>query len=84
MPGVVLDRLEPGTERRKPPRVRRWINLADLADIVALPHSGLGKRFAGVERDLPVMAGMWEFQTPGAYLRCADVSRVVFDRGVLT
>lgn len=83
MPGVVLDRLEPARERRKPPGVRRWVNVADVADIVALPDWGLGARFDGVERDLPVLGGMWEFQTPGAYLRGAEVSEVVFERRAL-
>ena len=79
MPRVVLERLQPCGETARPPRVRRWVNLADVADIVALPTSGLGTRFAGVERDIPIQSGMWEFQTAGAYLRSADVTRVIFD-----
>jgi hypothetical protein len=78
MPGIVRNRLEHG-EAARPPRVRRWVNLADVADIVALPSSGLGARFDGVERDIPIAAGMWEFHTPGAYLRSTDVTRVIFD-----
>ena len=80
MPRVVLDRLQPRGEAARPPRVARWVNLADVSDIVALPTSGLGARFAGVERDIPITAGMWEFQTPGAYLRSTDVTRVIFDQ----
>jgi hypothetical protein len=82
MPKVVLDHLQPSDQSR-PPQVRRWVNLADVSDIVAVPASGLSTRFAGVERDIPITAGMWEFQTPGAYLRSADVNRVIFDVGVL-
>jgi hypothetical protein len=80
MPGVVLDRLHAG-HRRRPPRVRRWVNLADVADIVAVPPSGVARQFAGVDEDIPITAGMWEFQTPGAYLRSADVAGVIFDAG---
>ena len=78
MPRVVLDRLQPGAAER-PPRVRRWINVADIGDIVAVPTSGLGARFGGVARDIPISAGMWEFQTAGAYLRSPDVTRVMFE-----
>ncbi|HVW45389.1 MAG TPA: serine peptidase [Amycolatopsis sp.] len=78
MPRLVLPRLEPG-EAARPPQVGRWVNLADVADIVALPSSGLGTRFTGVERDIPILAGMWEFHTPGAYLRSTEVTRVIFD-----
>ncbi|MTD53603.1 serine peptidase [Amycolatopsis pithecellobii] len=83
MPGVVADRLEPCDENRKPPRVAHWINIADPGDIAAVPAGGLAQRF-GVDEDLPISAGMWEFQTPGAYLRSTDVSGVIFGRGALT
>jgi hypothetical protein len=77
MPGVVLDRLHADGHHR-PPRVRRWVNLADVADIVAVPPAGVVRQFAGVDQDIPITAGMWEFQTPGAYLRSADVAGVIF------
>lgn len=85
MPGVVLDRLQPHAEGRgRPPRVRRWVNLADVGDILAVPPTGLGRQFDGVDQDIPISAGIWEFQTPGAYLRSADVASVIFDAGRLT
>lgn len=82
IPRMVADKLKPG-ECRKPPRVHRWVNLADPGDIGAVPPGGLARRFA-VDEDIPISAGMWEFQTPGAYLRSTDVTDVIFRAGTLT
>ncbi|WP_346053710.1 serine peptidase [Amycolatopsis dongchuanensis] len=81
---VVLDRLRPPENRTRPPLVRRWVNIADLDDIVAVPVRGISREFKGVDEDLSIAAGMWEFQTPGAYLRSGDVADVVFGRRSLT
>jgi hypothetical protein len=78
MPGVVLPRLWPGAAR--PPRVRRWLNFADIGDIVAIPRDGLSPYFAGVTKDVPVTIGTWDFHTAAGYLRCADVARAVADQ----
>lgn len=76
MPGTVGEH-EP---RGRPPSVRRWVNVADLADIVAMPGTALADRFTGLERDLTIDAGIWEFHTPGAYLRSPAVAQVIFQR----
>jgi len=76
---AVLDRLRPGGEAGRPPGVRRWVNVADPGDIVAVPAGGIGDRVAGVDRDIPIAAGIWEFQTAGAYLRSPAVAEVIFD-----
>ena len=77
MPGVVLERLRTPSLSR-PPCVRRWVNLADIGDVVALPRIGLGQAFAGVEEDIPVTIGVWDFHTVGAYLRAPAVRKVLF------
>lgn len=77
MPGVVLERLRVPALRR-PPCVRRWVNLADIGDVVALPRIGLGQAFEGVEEDIPVTIGLWDFHTVGAYLRAPAVRKVLF------
>jgi hypothetical protein len=54
LPGAIFDRLEPaptpnfrhGTGQR-PPKVRRWINIADTGDLVAVPRP-LHVRFDGL------------------------------------
>jgi hypothetical protein len=81
MPGVVLPRLVPGDETRgRPPRVRRWLNFADIGDLVAVPRTGLCAYFPGVEEDFAVVIGQWEFHRVGAYLRTAEIARTVCAR----
>ncbi|WAL67356.1 hypothetical protein ORV05_06095 [Amycolatopsis cynarae] len=63
----------------RPPSVRRWVNVADIGDIVAVPQAVLAERFTGLARDLTINAGIWEFQTPGAYLRSPAVARVILE-----
>jgi hypothetical protein len=75
MPGVVRPRLRPVTVDRRPPGVRRWVNLADVGDLVALPRGGL--RFQGVERDAEVVIGDWDFHTARNYLGCAAVRELI-------
>ncbi len=77
MPGVVVERLRVPALRR-PPGVRRWVNLADIGDVVALPRVGLGQAFDGVEEDISVTIGTWDFHTVGAYLRAPAVRKVLF------
>lgn len=77
MPGVVLERLRAPAMHR-PPCVRRWVNLADIGDVVALPRIGLGQAFTGVEEDIPVTIGIWDFHTVGAYLRAPTVRNALF------
>ncbi|MEV0590789.1 hypothetical protein [Nonomuraea cavernae] len=78
MPGVVFDRLDPLPDGRgaRPPGVRRWVNLADVGDLVAVPRTGLGGSFDGVDTEVTDLriAG-WDFHTAQSYLRCADVTR---------
>ncbi|HVV08692.1 hypothetical protein [Amycolatopsis sp.] len=69
MPGM----LPTGAERSRPPSVRRWVNMADVGDIVAVPTMD----FPGAE-NVSIVAGMWEYQTPGAYLRSRDVTLTMF------
>ncbi|KAA9159988.1 hypothetical protein FPZ12_019040 [Amycolatopsis acidicola] len=70
MPGVLPET----AERGRPPSVRRWINMADVTDIVAVAKVD----FPGAE-NVSIVAGMWEYQTPGAYLRSRDVTKAIFD-----
>jgi hypothetical protein len=78
MPGVVLPRLVPDAETGgRPPRVRRWVNLADIGDLVAVPRTGLRAHFSGVAEDINVVIGQWEFHRVGAYLRTTDVAQTI-------
>ncbi|MFD5482769.1 serine peptidase [Streptomyces hawaiiensis] len=56
LPHAVFDRLRPEPRQHrgaKPPGVRRWVNVADPGDLVAIPPGGVEDRFDGVERDRP-------------------------------
>lgn len=75
MPGVVRPRLQPATVDKRPPGVKRWVNLADVGDLVALPRGGL--RFEGIERDEEVVIGDWDFHTVRNYLGCAAVRELI-------
>jgi hypothetical protein len=74
MPGVVLDRVRP-PQRKRPPGVRRWVNIADVGDLVAVPRGGLGNAFEGVEDEPEISIGDWDFHTAGAYLRAPEVRK---------
>jgi hypothetical protein len=76
MPSVVMPRLDPATGG-VPPRVRRWVNVADVGDIVAIPRGGLGGHFTGVEEDLEVVIHGLDFHRMANYLRNADVAALL-------
>ena len=53
MPDVVYDRLaEHAGPRGRPPGVRRWINIADHGDIIAIPRGGVSHAFVGLTGDI--------------------------------
>ncbi|MFC5749921.1 hypothetical protein [Actinomadura rugatobispora] len=78
MPNVVFDRLQPAPSQgwgERPPGVRRWINLADAGDLVALPRRGLGGRFRGIDWEAPAITiADWDFHTAKSYLRSPVVA----------
>ncbi|WP_154697863.1 serine peptidase [Lentzea guizhouensis] len=79
MPTIILPRLEPATGGA-PPRVRHWINVADVGDIVAIPRGGLRGHFDGVEKDLEVVIHDVDFHRMVNYLRNADVAALLTNR----
>jgi hypothetical protein len=79
MPVVVFDRLQPvpvGGRGSRPPGVRRWVNIADVGDIVAVPPY-LAERFAGVEKDVELTLGNWSFHAARDYLSTPEVRAVL-------
>jgi hypothetical protein len=76
MPDVVFDRLQPGpTDGRgqRPPGVRRWINIADPGDIVAVPRC-LAASFTGIDADLTTPIGVFNFHKVTGYLSCTTTA----------
>jgi hypothetical protein len=80
---VIFDRLlpEPVDGRGgRPPGVRRWVNLADVGDLVAVPRD-LSDRFAGVEQGSPVSIATLDFHRAKNYLTCHAIAELLNGHG---
>ncbi|MFF4922372.1 hypothetical protein ACFY4B_17465 [Kitasatospora sp. NPDC001261] len=79
LPHGVFDRLSPtpvdGTGQR-PGGVRRWVNLCDHGDIVAIPRP-LKRRFPTVDLDLVDSIAPFDFHKVAPYLRSAAVAATI-------
>ncbi|MFD0427500.1 serine peptidase [Streptomyces zhihengii] len=78
LPGAVYDRLSlgEGNDARKgerPPRVRRWVNVADIGDIVAIPRD-LPTRFPGIDVHHEVSLGLVASHQAARYLGVPEVA----------
>ncbi|MFI8454960.1 hypothetical protein [Kitasatospora sp. NPDC085464] len=79
LPHGVFHRLSPAPEDgigRRPPGVRRWVNISDHGDPVAVPRP-LTRRFPEVDRDLTESIALFDFHTAARYLRSAAVAAAV-------
>ena len=73
MPDVVFERLDPppaGVYGARPPRVARWINLADPGDLIAIPRR-LGRRLHLVDLEDERAIATFDFHRVANYLTCA-------------
>lgn len=78
MPDIVYDRLQaPPTDRTRPPGVRRWINISDPGDIVAVPRGGIARGFTGLDADLTDAIHAFDFHRVTHYLSCAATQGVL-------
>jgi pimeloyl-ACP methyl ester carboxylesterase len=76
MPDVIFDKLHPAPEHSKgqrPPGVRRWINIADPGDVIAIPRR-LTRFFDGINADLTTPIGVFNFHKVTGYLSCTTTS----------
>ncbi len=83
LPGGVFNQLDhgiqqDGPERRgaRPPGVRRWVNLAEAGDLIAVPRP-LSSRFDGVHTDEVVHMAPVDCHTMGMYLSCGMVAAAI-------
>ncbi len=60
----------------KPPGVRRWINIADPGDLVAMPP-GLAEYFCHVDLDIEVSAGLFFTHKASSYLATKTLRDIV-------
>ncbi|MFS4093029.1 hypothetical protein [Streptomyces sp. AF1A] len=77
MPRIVFDRLTPsaGARGRRPPNVRRWVNIADPGDVVAVPRP-LTAHF-DLDQDIETAIGLLDFHTAAAYLTAARTREIL-------
>jgi hypothetical protein len=82
LPTVIFDNLNPSPvdgRGRKPPGVHRWVNIADPADLVALPRH-LAPRFDGIDDHQEITAGAFFIHKTDRYLQTDAVRRAVCDQ----
>lgn len=83
LPKAVFHRLTPSPEQgrgRRPKSVRRWANLADPGDLVALPVHGISALFDGVEIDQHCSVHQtYRFHHVEEYLKTAQVAALLTD-----
>jgi hypothetical protein len=78
LPGAIFETLDPepvGGRGLRPPGVRRWVNIADPGDIIAVPRR-LGDRF-DVDIHGEANIGVVDFHTLGSYLSCGLTAAAV-------
>lgn len=76
LPGAVFPRLQPrpgGQAGRLPPGVRRWVNISDYGDPIAILRP-LKAYFPGVDLDLTESVGLFDFHRAVRYLGCASLA----------
>lgn len=80
LPHAVFPRIAPAPENGRggrPPGVTRWVNIADLGDLIALPPKGVSERFDGVAQDDHDVIGAFSFHAVTKYLSCARLATVL-------
>ncbi|MEW2530162.1 serine peptidase [Streptomyces sp. NPDC047071] len=80
LPHAVFPRLAPAPADdlgARPPSVRRWVNVADLGDLVALPVRGVSRSFRGVDADTHETIHAFDFHLAANYLASAAVAETL-------
>ncbi|WP_405901172.1 serine peptidase [Streptomyces sp. NBC_00727] len=81
LPKAVFHRLTPSPERgrgQRPQALRRWANLADPGDLVALPVRGISAVFDGVETDRHCSVHRtYRFHHVEEYLKTPEVAELL-------
>ncbi|MFD9903732.1 serine peptidase [Streptomyces sp. NPDC059063] len=76
LPHAVFPRLTPTPADGlgdRPPSVRRWVNIADPGDLVALPVRGISRSFSGVAADTHDTIHAFDFHLAANYLASGAV-----------
>jgi hypothetical protein len=75
MPDVVRERLRPLPVPRgaRPPRARRWTDIADVGDLIAIPRP-LRLHFDNVDTESQLSTAPFAFHGIAGYLKCAALA----------
>ena len=77
LPHAVFPRVAPAPVDglgSRPPNVRRWVNIADPGDLVAIPPGGVSSRYKGVAVDHTSAIHAFDFHLVANYLACAPLA----------
>ncbi|MFF0445759.1 serine peptidase [Streptomyces sp. NPDC004609] len=80
LPHAVFPRLLPAPVQElgsRPPSVRRWVNISDVGDLVAIPKGGVARAFTGVSADHHDSIHAFDFHLAANYLRCDPLARIL-------
>lgn len=79
LPQAVFDRLLPAPRPQgvRPANTRRWTNIADIGDVVAVPPSGVRDRFDDVDHDVETAIHVIDFHLVAHYLQTAAVAEAL-------
>jgi hypothetical protein len=80
LPHAVFPRLNPDPQVQqpeRPPGVRRWVNLADPGDLVAIPVGGISRCFSGVDVDRHTVIDAFDFHLAKNYLASRQLAAAV-------
>lgn len=83
MPDVIFPKLQPTPEDgtgHRPPGVRRWINIADPGDFIAVPRR-LGTYFKGVSADLTTPIAAFDMHKVTNYLASTTTAAALAGAG---
>jgi hypothetical protein len=77
LPHAVFPRLDPAPIDglgSRPPNVKRWANIADAGDLIAIPPGGVPRRFTGVAADHTSAIHAFDFHLAANYLACPPLA----------
>jgi len=77
LPHAVFPRLDPAPvsgRGSRPPNVKRWVNIADPGDLVAIPPGGVPLRFTEVAADHTCAIHAFDFHLVANYLACPPLA----------
>jgi hypothetical protein len=80
MPHAVFPRLTPAPVDglgARPPGVHRWVNLADLGDLIAIPIRGISQQFHHVNQDVHCSVHAFDFHLVANYLKTPTLAEVL-------